>query len=104
VTPGRRQIEGGIVFGISGLLKERITIRRGEVQQSNFHDYRFIRTSEAPEIMVRIVDSGAAPSGAGELGVPITGAAVANAFFALTGKRLRHMPFDADRVKATLSS
>jgi isoquinoline 1-oxidoreductase subunit beta len=98
------QVEGGIVFGLSGLLKERITIKQGEVQQSNFHDYRFMRASEAPEIEVQIVTSDAPPSGAGELGVPITGAAVANAFFALTGKRLRHMPFDADRVRAALSA
>jgi isoquinoline 1-oxidoreductase beta subunit len=97
------QVEGGIVFGLSGL-KERITIKQGEVQQSNFHDYRFMRASEAPQIEVQIVDSGAAPSSVGELGVPITGAAVANAFFALTGKRLRHMPFDAQRVKAALGA
>jgi isoquinoline 1-oxidoreductase beta subunit len=98
------QVEGGIVFGLSGLLKERITIKQGEVQQSNFHDYRFMRASEVPEIEVQIVHSDAPPSGAGELGVPITGAAVANAFFAPTGKRLRHMPFDADRVRAALSA
>jgi isoquinoline 1-oxidoreductase beta subunit len=97
------QVEGGIVFGLSGL-KEQITIRQGEVQQSNFHDYRFMRASEVPQIEVQIVDSGAPPSSAGELGVPITGAAVANAFFALTGKRLRHMPFSPERVKAALSS
>jgi isoquinoline 1-oxidoreductase beta subunit len=63
-----------------------------------------MRASEVPEIEVQIVHSDAPPSGAGELGVPITGAAVANAFFALTGKRLRHMPFDADRVRAALSA
>jgi isoquinoline 1-oxidoreductase subunit beta len=98
------QVEGGIVFGLSGLLKERITIKRGEVQQSNFHDYQVMRMSETPEIHVQIVSSNAPPSSAGELGVPITGAAVGNAFFALTGKRLRHTPFDADRVRGALSA
>jgi isoquinoline 1-oxidoreductase beta subunit len=98
------QAEGGIIFGLSGLLKERISILGGEVQQSNFHDYEPIRMHEIPEVQVRIVESGAAPSGAGEIGVPMTGAAVANAVHALTGKRLRHMPFTPERVKQLLES
>lgn len=98
------QVEGGIVYGVSGLLKERITIKAGEVQQSNFHDYEFMRMADLPEIAVHVVRSDASPSGVGEIGVPMTGAAVANAFFALTGKRLRHMPFTPDRVKAVLES
>jgi isoquinoline 1-oxidoreductase beta subunit len=97
------QVEGGIIFGLSALLKERITIRQGEVQQNNFYDYSILRASEVPEIQVEIVKSDVTPSGAGELGVPMTGAAVANAFYALTGKRLRHMPFDPVRVKAALT-
>lgn len=97
------QVEGGIVWGLSGLLKERITIQNGAVQQSNFHDYPFLRMHEVPEIRVEIVNSDAPPSGAGELGVPMTGAAVANAFFALTGKRIRHMPFSPDRVLSLLA-
>jgi isoquinoline 1-oxidoreductase beta subunit len=97
------QVEGGIIFGLSALLKERITIRQGEVQQSNFYDYPLLRASEVPEIQVEIIKSDAPPSGAGELGVPMTGAAVANAFYALTGMRLRHMPFDPVRVKAVLT-
>jgi isoquinoline 1-oxidoreductase beta subunit len=99
----RAQIEGGIVWGLSGALKERITIKGGEVQQSNFHDYAFLRRSEVPEIQIRILDSEGPPLGTGELGVPMTGAAVANAFFALTKARLRHMPFNPDRVKGVLS-
>jgi isoquinoline 1-oxidoreductase beta subunit len=96
------QVEGGIVYGLSGLLKERITIKGGEVQESNFHDYTFMRMQDVPEIEVQLVRSDAAPSGAGEIGVPMTGAAVANAFHALTGKRLRHMPFTPDRVRHAL--
>jgi isoquinoline 1-oxidoreductase beta subunit len=97
------QVEGAIVWGLSGALKERITIKQGEVQQSNLHDYTFMRLHDVPEIHVEIVPSSAPPSGVGELGVPMTGAAVANAFFALTGKRLRHMPFDAGRVRSALA-
>jgi isoquinoline 1-oxidoreductase beta subunit len=98
------QTEGGIIFGLSGLLKERATIAQGEIQQNNFYDYEPLRLNEIPEVAVRIVESGAAPSGAGEIGVPMTGAAVANAFHALTGKRLRAMPFTPERIKALLEA
>jgi isoquinoline 1-oxidoreductase subunit beta len=87
------QVEGGIIFGLSGLLQERITFTGGEVQQSNFYDYEPIRIDAIPEIEIQIIESGAAPSGAGEIGVPMTGAAVANAIFSLTGRRPRRMPF-----------
>ncbi|OZI60642.1 hypothetical protein CAL28_14695 [Bordetella genomosp. 11] len=94
------QTEGGIIFGLSGALKERITVDRGQIQQNNFYDYEPLRIHEIPEISVRIVESGHHPSGAGEIGVPMTGAAVANAVYALTGKRLRDMPFTAERIKS----
>jgi len=98
------QVEGGIIYGLSGLLKERVSIVNGEIEQNNFYDYEVLRMNEIPEISVQIVESGAAPSGAGEIGVPMTGAAVANAVFALTGKRLRDMPFTPGRVKSLLNS
>ena len=95
------QVESGIVFGLSSVLHERVTFKRGEVQQSNFHDYRVMRFGDAPEaIMVELVPSDHPPTGIGESGVPITAAAVANAVFALTGIMLRHMPFTPDRVLA----
>ncbi|MGK9204181.1 hypothetical protein [Sinorhizobium meliloti] len=59
-------------FGRSGHLQERITITGGEVQQSNFYDYKPLRISAVPEIEVQIIESGAPPSGAGEIGVPMT--------------------------------
>jgi isoquinoline 1-oxidoreductase beta subunit len=98
------QTEGGIIFGLSGLMKERITVTNGQIDQSNFSDYEMMRIRDVPEVEVKIVDSGASPSGAGEIGVPMTGAAVANAVFALTGKRLRDMPFTPDRIKALLAT
>jgi isoquinoline 1-oxidoreductase beta subunit len=98
------QTEGGIVFGLSGALKERITVERGEIQQNNYYDYEVLRVNEIPEITVRIVESGAAPSGAGEIGVPMTGAAIANAVYALTGKRLRAMPFTPERINDLLNA
>lgn len=97
------QVESAIVWGLSCALKERVTMVNGVVQQSNFHQYEVMRMSEVPEIKVEVL-SGAAPvpSMVGELGVPCTGPAVANAFFALTGKRLYHMPFTPQRVRAAL--
>jgi isoquinoline 1-oxidoreductase subunit beta len=97
------QVESAIVWGLSCALKERVTMVNGVVQQSNFHQYELLRMSEVPEIKVEII-TGAAPipSMVGELGVPCTGPAVANAFFALTGKRLYHMPFTPQRVLAAL--
>jgi isoquinoline 1-oxidoreductase beta subunit len=99
------QVESAIVWGLSCALKERVTMVNGVVQQSNFHQYELLRMSEVPEIRVEII-TGAAPipSMVGELGVPCTGPAVANAFFALTGKRLYHMPFTPQRVRAALKA
>jgi len=62
------------------------------VEQSNFHDYQILRTNEAPEIFVTIVNSGEQMGGAGEPGTPPIAPAVANAIFAATGKRVRKLP------------
>jgi isoquinoline 1-oxidoreductase beta subunit len=96
------QIEGSIVLGLSSALLESVTVKNGAVEQSNFHDYPVLRMSETPEIEVTFVESQERPTGIGEPGVPITAGAVANAFLALTGKPLRHMPFTPDRVRAAL--
>ena len=97
------QIEGSIIFALSGALRERITFKKGQVQQTNFHNYEVMRFRDVPELIeVRFVPSAEAPTGVGEPGVPITAPAVANAVFALTGVRLRHMPFTPDRVLAVL--
>jgi isoquinoline 1-oxidoreductase beta subunit len=100
------QIMSGIVFGISHCLHEQITFVNGEVQQANFNDYRVLRMSEIPDIHVQVLDSPLSPPGGiGEAGVPPIGAAIANAFAAVTGGvRLRHYPFVPERVKAALNS
>jgi isoquinoline 1-oxidoreductase beta subunit len=101
----RANVESGIVYGISSVLKERATVKDGAVMQSNFHDYQLLRMSESPEaIHVDFIDTDAAPAGIGEIGNPFVAAAVANAFYALTGKRLRHMPFTPERVRQALSA
>jgi isoquinoline 1-oxidoreductase beta subunit len=101
----RANVESGVVYGLSSVLKERATIKDGAVEQSNFHDYEVLRMSEAPEeIHVTFLDRDTKPTGLGEIGNPFIAAAVANAFFALTGKRLYHMPFTPDRVLEVLKA
>ena len=106
VQPGhlRQQLETGVIWGLSAALRERITIRNGEVQQSNFHDYPVPRMDEIPEIEIRIVESGVMqPSGAGQIGVPPVAPAIANAVARLTGVRLRSIPMLPERVKLALA-
>jgi isoquinoline 1-oxidoreductase beta subunit len=101
----KANVESGIIYGLSSVLHERVTLKAGVVEQSNFHDYHVERMSDTPEEMhVAFVDRDAAPSGLGEIGNPWVAAAVANAFYRLTGKRLRHMPFTPARVLETLKA
>ena len=88
------QLQGGIVFGLTAALYGQITIDRGRVEQSNFHDYRMLRINETPPIEVHIVSSGEAPGGMGECGTVGAPPALANAIYAACGKRLRSLPVD----------
>ena len=88
------QVQSAVVFGLSAALRGEITLKDGVVQQSNFSDYPVLRINEMPEMAVHIVPSRADPTGVGEPGTPPIAPAVANAVFALTGKRLRKLPFD----------
>ena len=87
------QIESATAYGLSAALFGRITLKDGVVEQCNFHDYPVLRLSEMPKMEVHIVPGGTAPTGVGEPGTPPIAPAVSNAIFALTGKRLREMPF-----------
>lgn len=99
------QMESGIVYGLSSMISERVTFENGRVQQSNFHDYEVMRMADAPEeIHVELIPSQEPPVGIGESGVPIASGAVANAFFALTGRQIRHMPFTPERVREVLKA
>jgi isoquinoline 1-oxidoreductase beta subunit len=99
------QVEGNIVMGTSQTLKETITVKGGAVQESNFHDYPVLRMDEAPEVETKILTSGSEKiGGMGEVALPPVAPAVANAIAAMTGKRLRHLPFLPEAVKATLKA
>jgi isoquinoline 1-oxidoreductase beta subunit len=86
------QMQSGIVYGLSAALHGEITFRDGRVEQSNFHDYPVLRLHEMPQVEVVIAKSNEKMGGAGEPGTPPIAPAVANAVFALTGKRLRSLP------------
>jgi len=86
------QLQSAIAFGLSAALFGEITLKDGRVEQSNFHDYRVLRMNEMPLVEVHLVPGGDRPTGAGEPGTPPVAPAVANALFALTGKRARALP------------
>lgn len=88
----RAQIEGGIIFGMGAALMQEITLRDGRVAQANFNDFPMPKLADAPRITVEFIQSDAAIGGLGEPGVPPIAPAIANAVFALTGKRLRSLP------------
>jgi isoquinoline 1-oxidoreductase subunit beta len=91
----RMQLEGAVAFALSAALYGEITFEQGRVQQSNFHDYRMLRIQEMPVVEVHIVPSAEKMGGIGETGVPAVAPALANALFALTGKRIRRLPLRA---------
>jgi isoquinoline 1-oxidoreductase beta subunit len=88
----RNQVEGCIVDGLSTTLHGEITVKGGQVEQNNFHDYRFSRIDEIPSIDVYFIESDDAPRGLGEGPLPPVAPAICNAIFAATGKRIRRLP------------
>jgi len=86
------QMEGGVVFGLTAALKAEITIENGRVQQSNFHDCPVLTIDEMPQVETYFIEGDSRPSGIGEMGVPPVSPAIANAVFAATGIRVRHIP------------
>ncbi len=98
------QTEGNIIFGLSQALKEQITVNGGRVMQSNFHDYQVLRMEDIPEIDIQIVQTDNPPTGVGEAALPLVAPCIGNAFYRLTGKRLRELPLSPARVKASLAA
>ena len=96
------QMESNIIYGLSQTIKEQVTLENGAVQQSNFHDYEVFRMADVPNIEVKVMPQGGIPRAIGELGLPPTAGAVANAVRALNGADLTQMPFTPDRVKAAM--
>jgi isoquinoline 1-oxidoreductase beta subunit len=94
----RSQMEGGFVDGFNAVLFNRVVVRDGAVQTKNFDQLRWIRMRETPlDVEVAIIDSGYPPTGVGEPPVAPAGAALVNAVFAASGKRIRTLPL-ADSI------
>jgi isoquinoline 1-oxidoreductase beta subunit len=96
----RMQMESSIIYGLTSTLKGEITIKRGAVEQSNFHEFELLRIDETPEMEIHIVESDEPPGGAGEPGLPPVAPAVANAIFDATGKRIRKLPIRPEDLRA----
>jgi isoquinoline 1-oxidoreductase subunit beta len=88
------QTEGNIVMGLTAAIKNGITFKDGQAEQSNFHQYNVLRINEMPKTEVHIIQNQEAPSGVGEPGLPPIAPALCNAIFNLTGKRIRTLPFE----------
>ena len=86
------QMESGIVFGLTAALYGDVQVDAGRIMQWNFPDYRMLSLKDMPRIETHVIESGAAPGGAGEPGTPPIAPAVANAVSALTGRRIRSLP------------
>ena len=88
----RQQMDSAVVFGLSAALSGEITLDKGQVQQTNFHQQEPLRLADCPLIETEIIASTEPPEGVGEPGTPPIAPAVANALFTLTGQRLRSLP------------
>ena len=88
------QLQGGLIFGLTAALYGEITLEKGRVRQSNFHDYRMLRIDQVPPIEVHLIRNGEAPGGIGETGTTAAIPALRNAIYAATGVPLRRMPID----------
>ncbi|MFZ8939781.1 MAG: molybdopterin cofactor-binding domain-containing protein, partial [Burkholderiaceae bacterium] len=88
----QRQMESGMLFGLTAALHGEVLFNQGVAQANNFNDYPLLRMNETPDLQVFVVPSSEPPTGVGEPGVPPVAAAVANAVFAATGQRLRELP------------
>jgi len=95
----RSQMEGAAVMGVGLARTGEITAAGGRVRQSNFHDFQVARMNDSPlQVNVHFVDSGELPTGCGEPGMPPVIAALGNAIFAATGKRVRELPLSKQKL------
>ena len=86
------QLEGGIIDGLSSALNQAIHIENGRAKEGNFDTYKLLRMKDAPEVEVHLVESDENPEGLGEMTLPPVAAAVCNAIYSATGKRIRKLP------------
>jgi isoquinoline 1-oxidoreductase beta subunit len=93
------QVEGAATMALTAAIKSPITFKNGQTRQTNFHNYPLVRINEMPEVEVHIIaEGGPKIKGVGEPGLPPFAPALANAIFAATGKRIRKLPFNMNKV------
>jgi isoquinoline 1-oxidoreductase beta subunit len=97
------QTESSIVYGLGMSLTERISIKDGVVEQSNFYDYRVPRMNEVPLMHIEVIATENHPTGVGQMATPLVAPAIVGAISQLTGVRLRQTPFTPERVKKALA-
>jgi isoquinoline 1-oxidoreductase beta subunit len=95
------QLQGGTIDGLSTALNLEITVENGQIQQSNFHDYRLLGLSQVPVAFeTHILPYGDTPTGMGEMGLPSLAPALANAIFRASGVRIRKLPIGSQLAAA----
>ena len=94
------QIEGSVIDGLSTLMNLQLSIENGRIQESNFDQYTLLRMPDTPQVETHFIESDFPPTGLGEPALPPLAPAVANAIFAVSGRRLRSMPLSAHGITA----
>ncbi len=95
INPGAAEniVQGGIIDGLSEAMSQKITIEKGRVEQTNFHQHGMIRMAQSPPVIeVHFLTSDNRPTGLGEPSLPPIVPALANAIFAASGERVRSLP------------
>ena len=95
------QVQGAVLDGIAQALAQEITIQRGRVVQSNFHDFPLLSLTQAPPVDVHFRKTPFAPTGIGEPALPPVIPALCGAIFAATGKRIRSLPLSKHDLRWT---
>ncbi|HMJ70550.1 MAG TPA: molybdopterin cofactor-binding domain-containing protein [Cyclobacteriaceae bacterium] len=98
------QLEGGIIDGLNAALNSAIHIENGKVKESNFNEYKMLRMKDAPTLDIHLIDSPESPEGLGEMTLPPVAAALCNAIFAATGKRIHSLPINLSDEKTKAQS
>jgi isoquinoline 1-oxidoreductase beta subunit len=92
LSGAENQCQGAVIDGLSTALGLQVTMEKGRVQESNFHQYPILRMASAPQVDVHFIESDYAPTGLGEPALPPAAPALCNAIFAATGQRVRSLP------------